>query len=456
MPIGTVYKAPPARTPKLPRASYASSSTAARSVSSLSADAVGSAANSSAAPYDQRSHLEDLSVDSASEADLDYQDESAKSVAEHGRQPPSPRAGERASLTSDIASEPSAAYTVQQNARLQPRPYQRHEGSQTRVQESARRDMFSKQQESLPRQYEPPVRPASRNSSSRSSRSNYNDANTSEGSVVQPPDNAETSRAGHPRVLPRSHSNAPALSFQSGQLESNAIHQPPKSPSLRGAEASPLAPFFGRPVTKRPCKIMVLYYSTYGHIKTMADSVATGINSVEGARAVLYQVPETLSEERLRKMNAPPRPSDPVLEYDEMNVVLQEISGIMFGIPTRFGMMPAQMKAWFDSTSKLWTKGHLVGKPAGCFFSTAVQSGGQETTALTTVTQLTHHGMLFVPPGYSFGGRMFDNTEVHGGSPYGAGCIAGGDGSRLPSKFELDFARHQGAQFATIALKLAS
>jgi NAD(P)H dehydrogenase (quinone) len=153
-------------------------------------------------------------------------------------------------------------------------------------------------------------------------------------------------------------------------------------------------------------------------------------------------------------MNAPARPNHPVLEYEEMNVILQDVAGIMFGIPTRFGMMPAQMKAWFDSTSKLWTKGHLVGKAAGTFFSTAVQGGGQETTAMTAVTQFVHHGMVFVPPGYSFGGRMFDNTEVHGGSPWGAGCIAGGDGSRKASRFELDFARHQGAQFATVCLKL--
>lgn len=206
---------------------------------------------------------------------------------------------------------------------------------------------------------------------------------------------------------------------------------------------------------KETKKIMILYHSTYGHIKIMADAVAAGINTVEGAQAVLYQVPETLSEERLRKMNAPPRPSDPTLEYEEMNAILQDVAGIMLGIPTRFGMMPSQMKAWFDSTSKLWTKGHLVGKPAGCFFSTAVQGGGQETTALTTVTQLVHHGCVYVAPGFSFGGRMFDNSEVHGGSPYGAGCLAGGDGSRMPSRYELDFARHQGAQFAGIALKLA-
>lgn len=103
----------------------------------------------------------------------------------------------------------------------------------------------------------------------------------------------------------------------------------------------------------------------------------------------------------------------------------------------------------------VWTKGDLVGKPAGLFFSSATQGGGQETTALTTITQLAHHGMVFVPPGYSFGGAMFDNSEVHGGSPYGCGTIANGDGSRLPSKYELDFAKHQGAQFALVALKLA-
>jgi NAD(P)H dehydrogenase (quinone) len=187
----------------------------------------------------------------------------------------------------------------------------------------------------------------------------------------------------------------------------------------------------------------------------MADAIAEGINAVDGITAILYQVPEILSEEVLRKMNAPPRPSDPVLEYSGMHKLLQEVAGIMFGVPSRFGAMPAQMKAWFDSTSKSWTKGHLVGKPAGIFFSSAVQGGGQETTALTTITQFVHHGMVFVPPGYSFGGRMFDISTVNGGSPYGAGCIAGGDGAREPSSFELDFARHQGKHFATIALKLA-
>lgn len=156
----------------------------------------------------------------------------------------------------------------------------------------------------------------------------------------------------------------------------------------------------------------------------------------------------------LKKMNAPPKHNDPELAHDMLHK-LAEADGIMFGIPTRFGMMSAQMKAFFDSTVKLWTKGDLVGKPAATFFSTATQGGGQETTALTTVTQLVHHGMIYVPPGYSFGGAMFSLHEVHGGSPYGCGTIANGDGSRLPSKYELDYARHQGASFAAVAMKLS-
>lgn len=188
-------------------------------------------------------------------------------------------------------------------------------------------------------------------------------------------------------------------------------------------------------------------------MKILADSVREGIESVPGCTAELYQVPETLDAEVLKKMNAPPRPNDPILTYDLL-YKLREANGIMFGIPTRFGSMPAQLKQFFDSTMRLWTKGDLMSKPAGMFFSTATQAGGQETTAMTTLTQLVHHGMVYVPPGYSFGAAMFD-LEVHGGSPWGSGTIAGGDGSRMPSKYELSFARHQGAQFASIALKLA-
>ena len=128
--------------------------------------------------------------------------------------------------------------------------------------------------------------------------------------------------------------------------------------------------------------------------------------------------------------------SDPPLYW-------QSCDGILFGIPTRYGMMSAQMKAFFDSTGQMWAKGELVGKAAGVFISVATLGGGMETTALTAVTQLAHHGIIFVPTGYSFGPAMFDLSAVHGGSPYGAGTFAGGDGSRQPSDVELAYAHYQ-------------
>ena len=127
----------------------------------------------------------------------------------------------------------------------------------------------------------------------------------------------------------------------------------------------------------------------------------------------------------------------------------------MFGIPTRFGMAPAQMKALMDSTGGLWQQGALVGKPAGTFFSTGTQNGGQETTALTFVTQFVHHGMIYVPMGYSTP-LLFDLKEVHGGSPYGSGTIAGPDGSRMPSEHEKKVAVHHGEHFGKIVTKLSA
>lgn len=133
---------------------------------------------------------------------------------------------------------------------------------------------------------------------------------------------------------------------------------------------------------------------------------------------------------------------------------LDKCDGMAFGIPTRFGMMAAQMKAFFDSTGGHWAKGALVGKPAAVFHSTGTLGGGQETTSLTAVTQFTHHGMIFVPYGYQSGAFQFDVSCAHGGSPYGAGCLAGPDGSRVPSEGELDMATAQGAYFAKTALAL--
>uniref|UniRef100_A0A7S2TF08 Flavodoxin-like domain-containing protein n=1 Tax=Lotharella oceanica TaxID=641309 RepID=A0A7S2TF08_9EUKA len=164
------------------------------------------------------------------------------------------------------------------------------------------------------------------------------------------------------------------------------------------------------------------------------------------------RVPETLPSEVLKKMGAPDKnPEHKVATPAD----LEAADGIIFGIPTRFGMAAAQVKALIDSTGGIWMKGKLVGKPAAMFVSTGTQGGGQETTALTFVTQLVHHGMVFVPIGYACP-KLFDMSEPHGGSPYGAGTLAGPDGKRQPSKLELEVAEFQGKHFTGIASKLAA
>jgi len=193
-----------------------------------------------------------------------------------------------------------------------------------------------------------------------------------------------------------------------------------------------------------PTKVYIVFYSTWGHVHSMAKAVKEGVDSVEGCEGVLYQVAETLPAEVLAKMHAPPKPDVPVITADE----LKNADGVLFGLSTRFGQAAAQMKSFMDSTGGLWQAGALAGKPAGVFFSTGTQGGGQETAAFTFLTHLAHHGMIFVPTGYTFGGDMFNMQEVHGGSPYGAGCFAGPDGSRQPSATELKYAKHQGAYMA--------
>ncbi|XP_020274112.1 NAD(P)H dehydrogenase (quinone) FQR1-like [Asparagus officinalis] len=187
----------------------------------------------------------------------------------------------------------------------------------------------------------------------------------------------------------------------------------------------------------------------YGHVEKLAEEIKKGASSVEGVEAKLWQVPETLPEEVLAKMSAPPKGEAPAITANE----LVEADGIIFGFPTRFGMMAAQFKAFLDSTGGLWGSQQLAGKPAGIFFSTGSQGGGQETTAFTAITQLVHHGMMFVPVGYTFGAGMFEMEQVKGGSPYGAGTFAG-DGSRTPTELELKQAFHQGQYFASVAKKL--
>ncbi|WZY67986.1 hypothetical protein YC2023_000226 [Brassica napus] len=162
-------------------------------------------------------------------------------------------------------------------------------------------------------------------------------------------------------------------------------------------------------------------------------------------------VPETLSEEVVEQMKAPGKDTEvPEITAGE----LAEADGFLFGFPTRYGCMAAQMKAFFDSTGQLWKEQKLAGKPAGFFVSTGTQGGGQETTAWTAITQLVHHGMLFVPIGYTFGAGMFKMDSIRGGSPYGAGVFAG-DGSREATETELALAEHQGNYMATIVKRLA-
>lgn len=174
----------------------------------------------------------------------------------------------------------------------------------------------------------------------------------------------------------------------------------------------------------------------------MAKAVKKGVDSVDGVEGVLYQVPETLSPEILEKIHAPPKNENvPIITADK----LPEADGLIFGIPTRFGSPAAQIKSFLDSTGGLWAKGALHGKPGGVFVSTATQGGGQETTGLTFLTQFVHHGMVFVPAGYAFGEKLYNNGEVRGGSPWGPGTLAGPSGERQPSETELGFAEHYGA-----------
>ncbi len=205
---------------------------------------------------------------------------------------------------------------------------------------------------------------------------------------------------------------------------------------------------------KKCKKVMIIYYSTYGHVEALAKQIAEGVNSVEGVKAELWRVPETLPDEVLSKMHAPKKSDDvPTLTYDQISL-MKEADGFLFGTPTRFGMMAAQLKCFFDSTGGLWFEGGLVGKPAGLFFSTGTQGGGQETTALTALTQLVHHGMVFKPLGYGKMGKdLMAMTEIRGGSPYGSGTYAG-DGTRQPSELELKVAKFQGEDFAQFLARL--
>ncbi|KNA20978.1 hypothetical protein SOVF_047310 [Spinacia oleracea] len=206
------------------------------------------------------------------------------------------------------------------------------------------------------------------------------------------------------------------------------------------------------PTPTRNLKLYIVFYSMYGHVEGLARRMKKGVDSVEGIEGVLYRVPENLSPEVLAHMKAPSK-DDSIPEIVEA-AELAAADGFLFGFPTRYGCMAAQMKAFFDSTGQLWKEQSLAGKPAGFFVSTGTQGGGQETTAWTAITQLVHHGMLFVPVGYTFGAGMFKMDTIRGGSPYGAGVFAG-DGTREPTDTELALAEHQGKYMAAVVKRLA-
>lgn len=196
-------------------------------------------------------------------------------------------------------------------------------------------------------------------------------------------------------------------------------------------------------------KVLVLYYSSYGHIERMAEAVAEGARE-GGAEVDIKRVPELVPEEVAAKSHFKLNQSAPVATVDQ----LADYDAIIVGTPTRFGNMAAQMKNFLDQTGGVWFQGKLIGKVGSVFTSTATQHGGQESTILSTHTVLLHHGMVIVGLPYSFQGQT-SLTEITGGSPYGATTIAGGDGSRRPSENELAGARFQGKHVSTIAEKLA-
>ncbi len=199
--------------------------------------------------------------------------------------------------------------------------------------------------------------------------------------------------------------------------------------------------------------LLIVFYSMYGHIYSMAEAVKEGAGSVNDVTVRMCRVPETLSEEVLKKMDTvdaqKAQAHVPICKLED----LVSADGIVFGTPTRFGNMCGQMRQFLDSTGSLWSKGALVGKVGSVFTSSATQHGGQESTILSFHNTLLHHGMIIVGLPYTFEGQMRID-EVTGSSPYGASTIAGGDGKRMPSENELDAARFQGKHVAGIASKL--
>jgi NAD(P)H dehydrogenase (quinone) len=200
-------------------------------------------------------------------------------------------------------------------------------------------------------------------------------------------------------------------------------------------------------------KIQIVFYSMYGHVYKMAEAVAEGARRVKGAEVELYQVPELVPEPALEKSGAARARAAFAHIPLAAPAQLEEADAIIFGSPTRFGSMCAQMRNFLDQTGGLWMKGALIGKVGSVFTSTGTQHGGQESTVLSFHATLLHQGMIIVGLPYSQAGLTI-MSEITGGSPYGAGTLAGADGTRQPSVNELDLARFQGEHVTRIAQKL--
>ncbi len=195
-------------------------------------------------------------------------------------------------------------------------------------------------------------------------------------------------------------------------------------------------------------KLLVLYYSSWGHMEAMANAAAEGARGA-GAEVTVKRVPELVPESVAKSAHYKLDQAAPIAEPGE----LADYDAVIFGVPTRFGNMPAQMKQFLDQTGGLWAKGALVGKVGSVMTSTATQHGGQETTIITTQIVLQHHGMTIVPLSYAYAGQS-GVDKMRGGSPYGATAITDSDGSRWPSEQELEGAAFQGKRVAEIAGKL--
>ena len=204
-----------------------------------------------------------------------------------------------------------------------------------------------------------------------------------------------------------------------------------------------------------PTRVQIIFYSLYGHIYRMAEAVAQGVREVQGAEATLYQVPETLPDDVLEKMGAKAAKQTfahiPIAKVDQ----LPSADAIIFGVPTRYGNVISQIQAFLDATGQHWLKGALVGKVGSAFVSTATQHGGHEMTIRSLHTELLHHGMVIVGVPYTCA-ELMNMNEITGGSPYGAGTLAGPRGDRQPSQNELTIARFQGRHVTQIAAKLAA